>query len=97
MIEEVLEPFLEELDKYQRIGMNTEANRMYMGLLLGLYRFKCESTSEFKDWAPDAPSIFAEAVMEAWKTGVPCQADIAVLRIFIEDELCGWGATYNTI
>ena len=63
MIEEVLEPFLEELGKYQKLGMNTEANRMCMRLLLGLYRFERESTSEFKGWAPDAPIIFAEAVV----------------------------------
>ena len=41
-----------------KLGMNTEANRMCMGLLLGLYRFKNESTAEFKDWAPGAPSNF---------------------------------------
>ena len=65
MIEEILEPFLRELVKYQELGMNTEANRTCMGLLLGLYQFKRESTSEFKDWAPDAPIIFAEAVVDA--------------------------------
>ena len=92
MIEEVLAPFLEELTKYQRIGMNTEANRMCKGLLLGLYRFKCESTSEFKDWAPDAPIIFAETVVDAWKAGSPGRADIAVVKAFVEDELSGWGA-----
>jgi hypothetical protein len=91
MIEEVLEPFLEELGKYQKLGMNTETNRMCMGLLLGLYRFDHESTSEFKDWAPDAPIIFAEAVVDAWKAGAPNRADVKALKAFIEDELGGWG------
>jgi len=91
MIEEVLEPFLEELDKYQKIGMNTEANRMCMGLLLGLYRFDHESTSKFKDWAPDAPSAFADSVVDAWKDGSPSRADVKAVRAFIEDELGGWG------
>ena len=90
MIEEVLAPFLEELDKYQKIGTNTEANRICMGLLLGLYRFKHESTSEFKDWAPDAPSIFAEAVVDAWKAA-PSRADVETLRAFVKDELGRWG------
>jgi len=92
MIEEVLAPFLEELTKYQRLGMNTEANRMCMGLLLGLYRFKHESTSEFKDWAPDAPGIFAETVVDAWKAGSPSRADVKAVKAFVEDELEGWGA-----
>ena len=91
MIEEVLDPFLEELTKYQKIGMNTEANRMCMGLLMGLYRFKRESMSEFKDWAPDAPIIFAEAVVDAWKEGLPSRADNAAVKAFVEEELGGWG------
>ncbi|MFQ5812175.1 MAG: hypothetical protein ACE5I2_03130 [Anaerolineae bacterium] len=92
MIEEVLEPFLEELAKYQKLDMNTEANRMCMGLLLGLYQFEHESTSKFKDWAPDAPIIFAETVVDAWKDGTPSRADIAAVKAFVEDELGGWGA-----
>ena len=92
MIEEVMEPFLEELAKYQKLGMNTEANRMCMGLLLGLYRFKRESTSEFRDWASDAPIIFAETVVDAWKDGASSRADVAAVKSFTEDELDGWGA-----
>jgi len=92
MIEEVLEPFLEELTKHQKLGMNAEANRMCMGLLLGLYRFEHESTSEFKGWAPDAPLIFAETVVDAWKAGSPSPADVRALEAFIEEKLDGWGA-----
>jgi len=92
MVEEVIEPYLEELKKYQELGMNTEANRMCMGLLLGLYRFDHESASEFKDWAPYAPSNFAWAVVDAWKAGAPNRADVKALKAFIEDELGGWGA-----
>jgi hypothetical protein len=91
MIEEVIKPFLEELRKYQALGMNTEANRMCMGLLLGFHRFEQESTSEFKDWASDAPGIFAEAVVDAWKAGAPSQADVSAIKAFVSDELHGWG------
>jgi len=48
--------------------------------------------SEFKDWAPDAPIVFAETVVDAWKDGAPSQADVAAVKSFIEDELGGWGA-----
>ena len=92
MIEEVLDPFLEELGKYQKLGMNTEANQMCMGLLLGLYRFERESMSQFKNWAPDASIIFAEAVVDAWKAGPLSRADVKAVKAFIEDELAGWGA-----
>jgi hypothetical protein len=92
MVEEVLVPFLEELARYQKLSMNIEANRMCMGLLLGLERFEHESTTEFKDWAPDAPLVFAETVVDAWKAGAPNQADVAAVKAFIEDELGDWGA-----
>ena len=91
MIEEVIEPYLEELKNYQALGMSVEANKMCMGLLLGLYRFECESTSEFKNWAPDAPSAFADAVVGAWKAGKPSRADTAAVKAFVEGELSGWG------
>ncbi len=71
MVDEVITPCLEELKKYRALGMNAEANRMCMGLLLGLYKFEHESTSEFKDWAVDAPSGFAWVVIDAWKAGTP--------------------------
>ena len=65
MIDEIIDPYLEELKKYQALGMNTGANRLCMGLLLGLYRFEDKSTSRFKEWAPDAAGIFADVVVDA--------------------------------
>ena len=87
MIEETIAPFLEELKKYQALGMNAEANRMCMGLLLGLHRFERESTSEFKDWASGAPNAFAGEVVDAWKAGAPSRADAETVSAFVEDEL----------
>jgi len=92
MIEEIIAPFLEELKKHQALGMNAEANRMCMGLLLGLHRFERESTSKFKDWASDAPDAFAEAVVDAWKAGAPGCVDAETVSAFVEDELGTWGA-----
>jgi len=92
MIDEVIAPYLEELKKYQALGMNAQANRMSMGLLLGLYRFEDESTSKFKEWEPDAAGVFAEVAVDAWKAGDPSRADVKALRTFIKDELSGWGA-----
>jgi hypothetical protein len=90
MVGEVFEPYLEQLKKYHKLGMNTEANRLCMGLLLGLYEFERDSTSEFKNWAPEASSEFAWEVVEVWKTGSPSRADIATIRAFVEEELGGW-------
>jgi hypothetical protein len=92
MMDEVIAPYLEELKKLQALGMNTQANGMCMGLLLGLYKFEHESTSEFKDWAVDVPGGLAWTVVDAWKAGSPGKADVAAVKEFIEDELYGWNA-----
>jgi len=91
MIETVLEPYLADLRKYQGLGMGAEANQICMGLLLGFYRFDHESDSEFKDWSPDAMSVFPDEVVETWESGRPSQADVQAVKRFIEQELCGWG------
>lgn len=91
MIDGVLEPFLEEMKRYQKMGLTLEARQMCTGLLLGLHQFKYKSTSEFKDWAPDSPIVFAEVVVDAWQDGHPSGADVQALKAFIEDELNGWG------
>ena len=86
----VIAPYLEELQKYQALGMNEQANRMCMGLLLGLYKFDHESANEFKDWAGDAPAAFAEEVVSIWKDGRPSKSDIRALKTFIEEAMGRW-------
>ena len=91
MVERVLEPFLDELRKYQKLGMSDESIQLCIGLLMGLYRFEHESASEFKSWATDAPISFAAKVVEAWTMGRPSHAAVVALKEFIEEELGGWG------
>jgi hypothetical protein len=90
MMGEVVDPHLDELKKLHALAMNAQANQMCKGLLLGLYKFDHESTSKFKDWAPDSADGFAGAVIRAWKRGAPDKAGIAEVRAFIEEELGGW-------
>lgn len=95
MIEEVLEPFLDEMKKYQTMGLTLEARHMCMGMLLGLYDFEHACTSEFKEWSPDSPIAFAGEVVDAWRTVRSDKADLQALTAFIEDELQGWGPNLN--
>ena len=48
-----------------------------MGILKGIYKFETESTSEYKDWAVDAPSGIFEQVLDEWKEGQNSPEDIA--------------------
>jgi len=63
MFEEELEPFMEELRKYEKLCMNEEAKTYFMGILKGLYQFEKESTSEFSDWAVDDPEEYFKAAL----------------------------------
>lgn len=91
MIEEVLEPFLDEMIRYQKMGLTLEARQMCIGLLLGLYDFEHASASQFKEWAPDSPIGFAEEVVDVWRRSDPNKTDVQAVVAFIEDELSGWG------
>jgi hypothetical protein len=92
MIDEVLEPFLADMKKYQQLGLSVQARQLCMGLLAGLCRFDDESTSQFKEWAAGAPAVFTEAVIDAWQEGKPSRADRKAVRAFMEEELGIWNS-----
>jgi len=84
MVEEVLEPFLEEFRRYKKLSFNREAKDMCMGIVKGIYRYRKESKSEFKDWAGDAPDECEASVLREWKAGKPTKDDLLELEEFIE-------------
>lgn len=67
MLEEALQPFRDEVAKYQRLSMLNEAELICQGILKGIYDFDAESTTEFKEWALDAPSEYFGEVLNDWK------------------------------
>lgn len=93
MIEAVLAPYLEELSRYQALGLNLEAGELCRGLLLGLYQFEHESKSQFKDWATDLPFDFAQEVLAAWKRGPADEGDGGEINGFIQEELPRWSVS----
>ncbi len=91
IFEEALEPFREELRKYQRLLMYAEAKKHCLGILEGIYKFEKESTSEYKDWAVDAPREYFEHVLKEWKNGQNSPEDVAEVEDFIKKNFAGWG------
>jgi len=71
LMEEELEPHVEQVWDYLQLDMQAEARTYLQGILLGLYRFEHESGSEFKDWAVDIPINLFGAFLDKWreKTG----------------------------
>ena len=67
MIAEALEPYREEITKYQKISMEEESANYCMGVLKGIYQFKEESNSEIKNWAEDCPSELFNEILDEWQ------------------------------
>ncbi|MDE3090809.1 MAG: hypothetical protein KGJ80_15645 [Chloroflexota bacterium] len=93
MIRRVLNPCLEDLTRYQRLGMAHEAMYLCMGLMQGLYEFQHQSESEFKDWATDLPIAYAEIALEKWRAGKPTPSAIKEMQTFIQENLPHWDFT----
>ncbi len=89
MFEDALEPFMEELRKYEKLSMDKEAKAYFMGILKGIYRFEKESTSEFKDWAVDDPKEYFKSALDEWKKQKD-PGDIAEIEDFIRKNCPDW-------
>ena len=67
MIEEELDPYIEQVRKYLRLGMLIQARTYCMGVLYGIYQFDRESKSEFRQWAEDIPLECFRSLLGDWK------------------------------
>lgn len=90
MFEEALEPFVEELKKYQELSMHAEAKNCCLGILKGIYQFEKKSTSEYKNWAVDAPREYFGWVLSEWKKGQRDAKDIIDVESSIKKNFADW-------
>ncbi len=90
MFEDALQPFLDELKKYQTLSMPTEAKYLGMGILQGLYRFEKESNSEFKGWAVDAPGEYFGTILDEWRDSCESSEDFEDMDAFIQENCPKW-------
>jgi hypothetical protein len=97
MIQEALEPYLEEMRKYHKTGLALEAQQMCQGLMLGFYEFEHQSKTEFKDWAVDSPVHFALEVLTVWLEGEVETQKRQEMQTFIDEEFGGWARTLSAI
>lgn len=87
MFEERLEPFIDQMEKYQNLSMHTEAKRYCLGILKGIYKFEKRATTEFADWVIDAPQENFNAVYDKWRKRHKDQEDIREVENIIKKEL----------
>jgi len=87
MFEEAIDPFIDEMKKYQKLSMSLLAKKYCIGIIKGIQEYEAESTSEFMEWAVDAPEAFVENVFDEWKNGEPEADEIAEVRKLIDANL----------
>lgn len=69
ILEETVEPFLDEMKRYLELGLEAEALEICKGLVLGCYRLSKGEGGDVLGWAPDFPPEAARNALEVWYTG----------------------------
>lgn len=85
MFEDALEPFMQHMQKCQTLSMKDQAKWYCMGLLKGIHLFETESTTEYKDWASDAPADNFVSIYKEWKKQAKRKKDLSEVDKFIQD------------
>lgn len=69
ILEETMEPFLDDIKRHMELGLEYEAIEICQGVVLGLYRIEQGKNGKIVEWAPDFPGEAAGSAIEALRTG----------------------------
>ena len=69
ILEETVEPFLEDMKRHLELGLEAEALEICKGLVLGCYRLSEREGGDVLGWAPDFPGEAAGNALEVWYGG----------------------------
>jgi hypothetical protein len=90
MFAEALKPFQDEVDKYKQLSMLEEAALTCQGLLKGIYKFDKESSTEYKQWATDAPGEYFSMILDDGKKLFEGQPSLSSLTEFLQTHCSDW-------
>lgn len=103
LLEEALQPFVDEMRRYAELGLEKPALEMCRGILMGLYRLRdgegpSDDGRSVLAWAPDFPLEAAPMVVKAWRqarrpkgTAEKARAEgLARLQAFVAEHLPEW-------
>jgi len=90
LIEEQLQPFLDQVERYHELGM-TEVEATYCrGVILGIYRYEHESKSELREWSVDIPIECAGNLPTRWRERDQNSTCNTEMDEFIRDRCPNW-------
>lgn len=90
MLEEALKPFQDEVDKYKQLSMLEEAELTCQALLKGIYDFAKESSTEYKQWAVDAPGEYFGMILDDWKKLFEGRRPLSGMSEFLQTHCRDW-------
>ena len=90
MFEEALKPFQDEGVKYRQLSMQKEAELTCLGIIKGIYDFHKDSSTEYKQWAVDAPGEYFAMILGDWKKLFKGRLPFQRMKEFLETHCPGW-------
>jgi hypothetical protein len=90
IIEQELQPFFEQAERYHKLGMLEQEATYCMGVVRGIYRYERESKSEFREWSEDIPAECAGFLLGQWRERNRDAQSINAVREFIREHCPEW-------
>ena len=80
---QTLEPYREKMKKCRESSMDETATAYCKGILKGVWRFRIESSTQYKEWCEDAPQEFFHRVLDEWREGRKDQRETREMKEYI--------------
>jgi hypothetical protein len=76
LFEETVYPFIREMKINHSRSLPVIAKTFCIGIIMGLWRYESESSSDFSGWVEDVPFDYIDTVINEWKKGNPDENDV---------------------
>src|SRR5229473_3794898 len=86
MFEEALAPFLQDMERYRTLGLHEQASACCLGILQGIHDFDKDSSTQYKEWAVDAPEEYFGQVADAWENIYHGKPPLSKLESFVKEH-----------
>jgi hypothetical protein len=90
MIDKALEPYADEIERLISLGMQAQADRLFRGILCGLYDFGTAPPTPFRDEAADSVEEQFGAELLNWRKRLPDRATRPRLDSFLAEFCPRW-------
>jgi hypothetical protein len=90
VIEEELQPFFDQVERYHDLGLIPQEATYCMGVLAGIYRFEQESEAEIKSLAGDLPREYAGTLLDDWRKRNTDKAGVEAMEEFVREGCPKW-------